>query len=159
MSWNIIISTILTRWPYGYILKGTVDIYASAIHYGLKKVSNASGKGLKNLSERYQLLCKQDIQIRKNDHQSPYQSHLFMNNIQVAIIEDRRTGRPGYGRIMIRIARNGISSRYPEASNHPWLGSLPIRIRISFFWISSCRIGNSFFYFIEQACPTSLIIF
>ncbi|MFS2808518.1 TolC family protein [Parabacteroides distasonis] len=34
-----------------------------------KKVSNASGKGLKNLSERYQLLCKQDIQIRKNDHQ------------------------------------------------------------------------------------------
>ena len=41
--------------------------------------------------------------------------------------------------------------------NHPWLCSLPIRIRISFFWISSCRM--EILLFIEQACPTSLIIF
>ena len=34
----------------------------------------------------------------------------------------------------------------PEVSNHPWLGSLPIRIRISFFWISSCRMEILFIY-------------
>ena len=89
---------------------------------------------------------------------SPYQSHLFMNNIQVAIIEDEKPAARLLEGMIRNYARNGISSRYPEASNHPWLGSLPIRIRISFFWISSCRM-EILFSFIEQACPTSLIIF
>ena len=60
---------------------------------------------------------------------------------------------------MIRnYARNGISSRYPEASrNHPWLVCFPSAT--SGYRFSDIQLSDGNFLFIEQACPTSLIIF
>ena len=63
---------------------------------------------------------------------SPYQSHLFMNNIQVAIIEDEKPAARLLEGMIKKLRPQWDIIKIPEASNHPWLGSLPIRIRISF---------------------------
>lgn len=89
---------------------------------------------------------------------SPYQSHLFMNNIQVAIIEDEKPAarllegmikklRPQWD--IIKIPGN-IESSVAWFASHPHPDIVFLDIQLS--------DGNSFL-FIEQACPTSLIIF
>ena len=80
-----------------------------------------------------------------------------MNNIQVAIIEDEKPAARLLEGMIKKFARNGISSRYPEASNHRGLVRFPSHPDIVFLDIQLSD-GNSFL-FIEQACPTSLIIF
>ena len=89
---------------------------------------------------------------------SPYQSHLFMNNIQVAIIEDEKPAarllegmikklRPQWDIIKIP---GSIESSVAWFASHPHPDIVFLDIQLS--------DGNSFL-FIEQACPTSLIIF
>lgn len=89
---------------------------------------------------------------------SPYQSHLFMNNIQVAIIEDEKAAarllegmikklRPQWDIIKIP---GSIESSVAWFASHPHPDIVFLDIQLS--------DGNSFL-FIEQACPTSLIIF
>ena len=89
---------------------------------------------------------------------SPYQSHLFMNNIQVAIIEDEKPAarllegmikklRPQWDIIKIP---GSIESSVAWFASHPHPDIVFLDIQLS--------DGNSFL-FIEQVCPTSLIIF